>query len=152
MSAAGFPAATDVPAEPWHLRGEMYLSLWSVPVNALPAWSLPPGVRPLVARGRCAVVTFWVDYSAAGDLSYRELLVALAVRHTGRRGHREGPRAAGGPGRLGGTAVAAWVDSERALAGGRALWGIPKEPGRFSFEPAGSLHSARDGGPRGRRG
>jgi hypothetical protein len=31
--------------------------------------------------------------------------------------------------------VAVWVDSEQSRAGGRALWGIPKEIGRFALEP-----------------
>lgn len=102
------------PPSPWRLTGDMAVSLWRVPAGELPHWPLPPGARPWILRRRCTLVTFWVDYRPGGVLSYREFLVGLAVRH--RRG-------------LAPTAVAVWVDDERALTGGRVLWGIPKEYG-----------------------
>ncbi|MGW7195333.1 acetoacetate decarboxylase family protein [Streptomyces chryseus] len=118
--------AAEFPPEPWLLRGDMYASLWWLPARSLPRWPLPPGVRPLVVAGRCVLVTFWVDYRPGGTLAYRELLVALVVRH--RRS-------------VAGTAVAVWVDDEQSLAGGRALWGIPKELGSLTVggpaQPAG---------------
>ncbi len=100
----------------------MHVGLWKARPGRLPRWPLPEGVRPLVVGGRCPLLTFCVDYSPEGTLSYRELLVALAVR----RGRRTGC-----------TAVAVWVDSERSRAGGRTLWGIPKELGEFALEPGG---------------
>ncbi|MFJ4569212.1 acetoacetate decarboxylase family protein [Streptomyces caelestis] len=106
------------PPEPWHLRGDMFVGLWLVPRKELPGWPLPAGVRPVRLGRRCALLTFWVDYRPGGTLAYRELLVALAVRD-GR-----GPAAC---------AVEAWVDDERSLAGGRALWGVPKQRGNFVF-------------------
>jgi hypothetical protein len=96
----------------------MVVSLWRVPVAELPPWSLPAGVRPWIVRRRATLVTFWVDYRPGGVLAYREFLIALAVRH----GHR-----------VAASTVAAWVDDERSLAGGRALWGIPKEPGTITL-------------------
>ncbi|WP_173874081.1 acetoacetate decarboxylase family protein [Streptomyces albus subsp. chlorinus] len=108
----------EYPPQPWHLRGEMFAALWQLPVSGLPDWHLPPGVRLSRWRNRCAVVTFWVDYRRGGTLAYRELLVAVAVRD------RRGPA---------GCAVEAWVDDARSAAGGRALWGIPKQLARFSF-------------------
>ncbi|MFD8236704.1 acetoacetate decarboxylase family protein [Streptomyces sp. NPDC059696] len=110
------------PPSPWHLTGDMLVSLWRVPVGDLPSWPLPSGVRPWVVRRRATLVTFWVDYRPGGDLAYREFLVALAVR----RGHR-----------LTACSVAAWVDDERSLAGGRALWGIPKELGAITVRADG---------------
>jgi len=107
------------PPEPWHLRGDMHAALWSVPGHALPHWPLPEGVRAVSLSGRRLLVTFWVDYRD-GDLSYRELLVALVVRRAAR------PAA---------TAVQAWVDDERSLAGGRRLWAIPKQRAAFGFHP-----------------
>ncbi|MFJ8468904.1 acetoacetate decarboxylase family protein [Streptomyces swartbergensis] len=96
----------------------MFVGLSLVPRQELPGWPLPPGVRPVRLGRRCVLVTFWVDYRPGGTLAYRELLVALAVRD-GR-----GPAAC---------AVEAWVDDERSLAGGRALWNVPKERGHFVF-------------------
>ncbi|MFJ4280499.1 acetoacetate decarboxylase family protein [Streptomyces massasporeus] len=110
--------AVPFPPSPWRLTGDMVVSLWRVPADDLPSWPLPAGVHPWVVRRRATVVTFWVDYRPGGVLSYREFLIALAVRH----GHR-----------LAGSTVAAWVDDDRALAGGRALWGIPKEQGGFTL-------------------
>jgi hypothetical protein len=111
------------PPEPWRLVGDMYASVWRVPVRELPRWRLPRGVRPLVLGRRATLVTFWVDYLPDGTLAYRELLAALAVRHRGA---------------VAATVVAAWVDDDRSLRGGRTLWGIPKEPATFRFEPGGS--------------
>ncbi|MGW2565032.1 acetoacetate decarboxylase family protein [Streptomyces sp. NPDC001537] len=97
----------------------MISSVWQVPQAELPPWPLPRGVRPWVAGKRCTLVTFWVDYQPGGVLAYREFLIALAVRH-GRR--------------LAASTVAAWVDDERALVGGRTLWGIPKQLGTITLE------------------
>ncbi|MFF8934371.1 acetoacetate decarboxylase family protein [Streptomyces paradoxus] len=110
------------PPSPWHLTGDMVVSLWRVPADDLPPWSLPGGVRPWVVRRRATLLAFWVDYRPGGVLAYREFLVALAVRH-GRR--------------LTGSTVAAWVDDEQSLAGGRALWGIPKELGAIMLSTDG---------------
>ncbi|MFF8669987.1 acetoacetate decarboxylase family protein [Streptomyces sp. NPDC015242] len=113
--------AEPFPPEPWHLRGDMVTAVWLVPGRETPGWRLPAGVRPLRLGRFWVLVTFWVDYRPGGTLAYRELLVALAVRD------RRGPAAC---------AVEAWVDDPRSLAGGRTLWGIPKELGSFGFGPA----------------
>ncbi|MFE0022735.1 acetoacetate decarboxylase family protein [Amycolatopsis sp. NPDC059021] len=106
---------SDYPPEPWNLAGDAWLSVWRVPVSEIPA--LPEGARPLVWRGRATVVTAWIDYRPPGQLSYHELLATVAVH---------GRRAA--------TSITGiWVDSETSLAGGRALWGIPKDLAAFEF-------------------
>ncbi|WP_391960898.1 acetoacetate decarboxylase family protein [Streptomyces somaliensis] len=89
-----------------------------MPGDRLPPWPLPAGVDALRLGRWRALVTFWVDYRPGGTLAYRELLVALAVRRGGS---------------LGACAVEAWVDDPRSLAGGRALWGVPKRPAAFVF-------------------
>ncbi|MEE6258765.1 acetoacetate decarboxylase family protein [Plantactinospora sonchi] len=112
----------DFPPEPWHLRGQMYVSLWSLPRRELPP--LPPGlagmVRPVVVGGRGVVGTAWVRYEPGGVLHYRELLAAVLVR-AGLR-----PRI---------SIVQIWVDSETSRVGGRELWGIPKELAELAIEP-----------------
>ncbi|MFF4801347.1 acetoacetate decarboxylase family protein [Streptomyces sp. NPDC001351] len=112
------PAPQGIPPSPWHLTGDMISSVWQVPQAELPSWPLPRGVRPWVARKRCTLVTFWVDYQPGGVLTYREFLITLAVWH--RR-------------RLAASTVAAWVDNEQALVGGRTLWGIPKHMGTITL-------------------
>jgi hypothetical protein len=106
---------TAYPPEPWRLAGEAYLSMWRLPVAELPA--LPEGAEPVVAAGRALVFAAWVDYRPPGQLSYHELLAAVAVR--GRR--------------LTASITRIWVDSEVSRAGGRALWGIPKDLATLGF-------------------
>ncbi|GHF47631.1 hypothetical protein FHX82_001419 [Amycolatopsis bartoniae] len=106
----------DYPAEPWDLRGHGYVSAWLVPVSALPP--LPEGVRPVSVFGRAVVGTAFVDYLPGGLLPYHELLAAVVVR--------QGVR-------VGLTITDIWVDSPASRAGGRELWGIPKELAEFSL-------------------
>lgn len=103
------------PSPPWRLRGTVQAALWRVPRAALPG-PLPDGARPL-GWGRSALLaTVRAEWQPGGDLAYGELVVAVPVR-LGRQ--------------IGITITAAWVDSPAALAGGRALWAIPKRLGRF---------------------
>jgi len=88
------------PSPPWQLRGDLWLSLFRVPTGATDA----------VAGGWYGVA--FVDYRDGSVLTYRELVVARAVR-------------GGVVPRL--TITAIWVDSEPSRDGGRALWAIPKE-------------------------
>ncbi|MER5201305.1 acetoacetate decarboxylase family protein [Streptomyces sp. NPDC002755] len=107
------------PDEPWHLAGQMYLSLWLVPRAELPP--VAPGTRHLVLGGRGLVGAAWVVYEHDSVLHYNELLRAVLVR--------DGARA-----RVCITDI--WVDSEISMAGGRALWGIPKEMAVFEVQRA----------------
>jgi hypothetical protein len=108
----------EYPPEPWTLRGHGCVSLWTVRTRDLPA--LPEGVRPVTAAGRALVATAFVDYLPGGLLAYRELLAAVVVR----RGVRTG---------LSITHI--WVDSPASKAGGRELWGIPKDLADLEITP-----------------
>jgi hypothetical protein len=118
VDASPDAGGTTYPPEPWHLAGLGHLTTWRVDAARLPA--LPTGVRPATARGRALAVTAFVDYRdsgpAAGMMAYHELLAALVVRHG--RG-------------LALSITDIVVDSEVSRAGGRGLWGIPKELARF---------------------
>jgi hypothetical protein len=103
------------PSPPWRLHGTVQAALWRVPRAALPG-PLPDGARPLGWGQTALLATVRADWQPGGDLAYAELVVAVPVR-LGRR--------------LGVTVTAAWVDSPASLAGGRALWAIPKRLGRF---------------------
>lgn len=103
------------PPPPWRLRGMVHAALWRVPRGALPG-PLPEGARPL-GWGRSALLaTVRAEWQPGGDLAYGELVAAVPVRLGGR---------------IGVAITAAWVDSPASLAGGRALWAIPKQLGRF---------------------
>lgn len=123
------------PPEPWHLGGTMHLSLWRVPVDALPTTyhaALPTGARPVTLGGHALVGTAFVAYDPGGVLVYDELLCATLTWHRAR------PRV---------TISDIWVDSPASLAGGRELWGIPKDLARFTREQRGrELHLAAAAG------
>lgn len=104
------------PPEPWHLAGQMHLSLWLVPRRALPP--LPNGIRPVTLAGRALMGAAWVVYENHSVLHYNEVLSAVLVRDGLR------PRV---------TITDIWVDSPPSMAGGRELWGIPKELATFDI-------------------
>ncbi|WP_343713311.1 acetoacetate decarboxylase family protein [Inquilinus sp.] len=114
------------PSPPWKLRGTVQAALWRVPRAALPG-PLPEGAKPLGWGGSALLATVRAGWQPGGDLAYGELVVAVPVR-LGRR--------------IGITIIAAWVDSPAALAGGQALWAIPKRLGRF--ETAGGRTTLTD--------
>jgi hypothetical protein len=93
----------------------MVVSVFRVPWDG----TLPDGRRPL-RLGRSAVVgVVFAQYLPGGVLSYDELLVAIpSLRRL----------------RALITIPQIWVDSPASMAGGRELWGIPKELGRFQRE------------------
>ncbi|WP_158605623.1 acetoacetate decarboxylase family protein [Amycolatopsis panacis] len=106
---------SDYPPEPWRLAGEACLSMWRLPVDEVAG--LPAGAEPILIAGRASVFTAWIDYRPPGQLSYRELLCAVAVHGRG----------------LAASITQIWVDSEISRDGGRELWGIPKELASFGF-------------------
>ena len=106
---------TAYPLEPWYLGGSLLVSAFLVRGRELPAFDIPDGRRPLRLGGRTVVGTAFVSYVPGGVLDYNELLVALPSL--------PGPRV---------TIPQIWVDSPTSKAGGRELWGIPKELHDFS--------------------
>jgi hypothetical protein len=111
------------PPEPWRLQGDLHGSLWAIPAG-LVAGRLPDGVRPVGWRNRVLLVTAWVFYGPGSVLSYHELLAAVPVRV--------------GYG-IGASVAWIWVDDPASAAGGRILWGMPKELGAFMVEAGDDL-------------
>lgn len=120
------------PPEPWNLCGQAYVSVWRLPAEQL-AGRVPPGLRPLTVGGQVFVGTAWIDYEPSGLLPYHELLAAVLVR--------DGVRPIV-------TITEIWVDSPVSLAGGRAMWGIPKELAQFEMthEPSFTARADTEGG------
>jgi len=114
---SGTPAEPSYPPEPWNLAGQAYVSVWRLPAEQL-AGRVPQGLRPLTVGGQVFVGTAWVDYEPSGLLPYHELVAAVLVR--------DGVRPIV-------TVTEIWVDSPASLAGGRAMWGIPKELAQFEM-------------------
>jgi hypothetical protein len=124
------------PPEPWHLRGQMYLSVFLVPMRAVPPLPevLGASARPLSFGGRAAIGAAWVDYQPGGVLHYRELLSAVLTHERGR------PRV---------SITDIWVDSVASRDGGRRLWGIPKELADFTLDADDDLVDATAATPSG---
>ena len=109
------PSNVEYPPEPWYLGGSLLVSAFCVPVADLPASfaaSLPPRRRPLALRGHALVGVAFANYVPGGVLAYDELLIAVPSLRAGRLRY---------------TIPQIWVDSAASRAGGRELWGIPKE-------------------------
>lgn len=94
---------TTYPPSPWHLHGQLWLSLFRVRPGADPRHPDRPGGLHGVAL---------VSYETPSPLQYAELLVARPVA-----------------GRAQVTDI--WVDSPASRDGGRDLWAIPKELAAF---------------------
>ena len=99
------------PPEPWYLGGSLLASAFLVDG----AWfrdAVPAGRHPLRWGSKVVVGVASASYGPGGVLAYEELLVALPT--WGRGGLRI-------------TIPQIWVDSPASQAGGRELWGIPKQ-------------------------
>jgi hypothetical protein len=101
-------SSTAYPPAPWHMHG----SLW------LTAFKLAHDADPRHPAGTYGVAL--VDYVEPSPLTYGELLVARTTRTD------DGSRAV--------TITDIWVDSPPSLAGGRAIWAIPKQLCDFDME------------------
>jgi len=101
------PAGVDTsyPPAPWHMHGQMWLSLFRVRAGDHP--DRAPGVYGVAL----------VKYEEPSPLTYGELLVA----------HQHDKAV---------TITDIWVDSPASVAGGRALWAIPKDLCDFTVEVA----------------
>lgn len=123
--------AAPYPPPPWRLRGHAYFHVLAIDAERLPP--TPDGFRPLIVAGRGVVVAGWVDYRGGSILRYRELLAAVVGRWSGGRSA---------------TVTHMWVDSPVSRAGGRELWGYPKELAEFELDidPSGSAVARLPGG------
>lgn len=115
----GWPVSAEgiaYPPKPWRLEGVIHASAWLVPRTSLEGF-LPDGIAPVGVGGKALVVTGWAEYGPGSILEYRELLCAAAVRS--------------GKG-FGLSVTHIWVDHPSSMAGGRELWGVPKQLARFT--------------------
>ena len=108
---------SDYPPEPWFLGGRLLVSAFRVTAGEIPAFTIPDRRRPFRLFGKVVVGTAFVSYTPGGVLAYEELLVAIPS--FGRGGFRV-------------TITQIWVDSPASMAGGRELWGIPKQLATFT--------------------
>jgi hypothetical protein len=106
----------DYPPPPWRLKGSLQAGVFVAPARSLPPLG-SADLRPVTVLGRALICLVWAQYAPGGDLIYNEALAAVLVRH---------------PAGLAFSVPQIWVDDPRAAVGGRQLWSIPKDIGRFS--------------------
>ncbi len=114
------PASAAYPPAPWHTHGRAWAQPFLVDARAL---DLPPGFRPVTIADRAIGVLALIEYVAPSPLTYAELTwmpCTVTARAAGRT--------------VRGTFVdTMYVDSAASLAGGRALWALPKVLARFAI-------------------
>jgi hypothetical protein len=108
------------PQAPWTLQGYALQTLHLIDIDQ---------VRPLVPS-ELEIVSVWpgktvggiyiASYGSGSVLEYNELIVVGALtRHSGK---------------LGGWVSHIYVDNPDSVAGGREIWGLPKEIAQFTWE------------------
>ena len=103
-------ASAAYPPSPWRMHGSLWLSVFRLG-------------RDVDERHPAGIYgAAFVSYTEPSPLTYGELLVARATRSP------SGEKAV--------TITDIWVDSPASLAGGRALWAIPKDLCDFDLESA----------------
>lgn len=130
--AVRIAAATPYPPAPWTMEGVWMFSIHPVR-RSLAAANLPAPLRPLwLPAGRTLGWSFISQYGPGSTLEYQEAACGLVLR----RGARP----------------ALWisglvVDSPSSVAGGRNLWGLPKELADIAWSsPERDRASAAQGG------
>src|SRR5437867_5261733 len=117
------------PPAPWTLQGNAIQTLQFVD-SARVRPLIPPALK-LVSPwpGRTLGGLYLARYGPGSTLEYNELIVVAALTR--------------GAGRFGIWVSHIYVDDPASMAGGREIWGLPKELAEFDREPGGVI--ARQG-------
>lgn len=116
------------PQPPWHMHGRAFVQPFLVDARSV---TLPDGFDAVQLGGRCVGMLALIEYREPSPLVYNELAwLPCAVRANGRRGYY---------------IAKMYVDSDDSLAGGRALWAIPKQRARFAFDADHAIVDTEDG-------
>jgi acetoacetate decarboxylase len=120
---------TTYPPPPWRLAGRLLIAVAPIRLQAARAL-VPAPLRLLPAwPGHALAMLLLGLYGEGSTLRYGELAGVV------------GPVLAGA--RPGGLVTSIYVDDERSIAGGRALWGLPKQPATLRWRPgAVEVHDA----------
>jgi hypothetical protein len=131
---AGASRAGSYPPAPWRIAGPAIICPALVPLDVARA-HVPAGVDVVpVAPGRTAGGFLLARYERGSTLHYGELLVFPALTRVGRR--------------AGMWISHAYVDSPASLAGGRQMWGVPKDLATFDWGEDGRVTLTHEDGTR----
>lgn len=111
--------AQPYPAPPWRLRGTALVRLQTLPIEAVRKW-LPSSLDIVpVLPGRTLGTLYLARYIGGSTLQYHELIIAPAIVRYGAH--------------VGGWISHIYVDSDTSIAGGRAIWALPKQKAQFQW-------------------
>ncbi len=111
-------APTKYPPAPWQLTGSALTCIQCIPVRNI---RVPSGLQVVrTSPGKTIGGIYVARYGAGSTLEYSELIVFSALVRAG--------------GRLGGWVSHIFVDSAESVAGGREIWGLPKELAVFEWD------------------
>ncbi|MBD3881991.1 acetoacetate decarboxylase family protein [Phormidium tenue FACHB-886] len=108
------------PQPPWTLQGYGLQTVQLIDIDSIRS-QIPPQLNIVpVLPGKTAGGIYAAAYGTGSTLLYNELIVAAAlVQHAGR---------------IGAWISHIYVDNADSVAGGREIWGLPKENAQFSWE------------------
>lgn len=120
------------PAPPWKLRGTAVQTLHLVDIDRVRS-QIPPELDIVpVLPGKTLGGVYLATYTAGSSLEYHELIVVAAI--VARRG------------KIGPWISHIYVDNPDSVAGGREIWGLPKELAEFTWNEQTSLIRVTQGG------
>ena len=109
------------PQAPWLLQGYAYQTLQLLDVNRVRPL-IPPELNIIsVLPGKTIGGVYLANYGTGSVLEYNELIaIAALVTHGGK---------------FGAWVSHIYVDNADSVAGGREIWGLPKQIAEFTWEP-----------------
>jgi len=112
--------AMPYPLAPWTLKGFAIETLHLVNIDQVRSL-IPTGLNLFsVWPGKTIATVYLSSYGSGSVLEYSELIVALAV--------------VADKGKIGGWISHIYVDNADSVAGGREIWGLPKEFAEFTWQ------------------
>lgn len=109
------------PSAPWTLQGYAIQTLQLIDIEQVRPF-IPPEFEIIsVLPGKTIGGVYLSNYSSGSTLEYSELIIAPAiVNYSG----------------IGGWISHIYVDNSESVAGGREIWGLPKELANFTWQKA----------------
>ena len=118
------------PQAPWTLQGYALQTLQLIDVERVRPLIPPEFDIVSVLPGKTVGGVYLAYYGSGSVLEYSELIVAAAM--------------VGYSGKIGGWVSHIYVDNGHSVAGGREIWGLPKELAEFTWEKGNSSASGYD--------
>ena len=121
----------NYPPPPWINKGRAVQVLRLVDVGRARSFVPAPLKVVQVLPGKTVGIVIFADYQPGSALTYHELTIAPALVRAGRN--------------FGWWISHIYVDDPDFMAGGREVWGLPKQLARFSWNlPAGQVEAYQD--------